>query len=309
MFWQSQLVNPPGGDPALYVSLANQDRSFLFDCGDLSPLKLRDLLRVRRLFVSHTHIDHFVGFDQVLRAQLFSAHPLHVYGPEGITENVRGKLAGYAWNLVDDSPFRVLVHEILPQEIRSSVFWCRERFAWTPCSESHELEDRIRLSYTWNVHNVPCLAYRLEWPAQIRVNKAALAELGRAPGPWLSELKRDPSLDPSVAAQVLVQHPARALVYITDTLWNKQSAPRLLELARGADELWCEACFVHAQLDKARDHLHLTARQAGRLARDAGAARLYLFHFSRRYPDGAAHLKEAGEVFPGVAPAPAFSSL
>ncbi|MEW6284387.1 MAG: MBL fold metallo-hydrolase, partial [Candidatus Eremiobacterota bacterium] len=309
MSWQAALVNPPGGDPGLYLSLPNREGSILIDCGDLSPLSLRDLLRVRRLFVSHTHIDHFVGFDQLLRAQLFSPNGLEVYGPEGLTDQVRGKLSGYAWNLVDDSPFRVVVHEIRPDSVQRTAFWCRDRFQPLPDGEAGgiDLQEPV-VTFCWVVHNVPCLAYRLEWRAHTRVDKQALKELAREPGPWLSQLKRDPAADPELAARVLQRVPARALVYVTDTLWNKESGPRLLELARGAEELWCEACFVHNHLDKAREHLHLTARQAGRLARDAGVARLHLFHHSRRYADGSAHLEEAAAVFPGVTPTPVLGS-
>lgn len=310
MSWSSCLVNPPGGDPALLVGLAGTASSFLIDCGDLRRLPLKELLRVRRLFVSHTHIDHFVGFDWLLRAQLFASEPLCVYGPPGLARQVGSRLAGYAWNLVHDSPFRVEVYELSPQGAVLQTFWCREKFAPGPIQElswQGVLPEGVRLRFAPVVHGVDCLAFRLEWPAETRVNKLALKELGRAPGPWLQELKRNPSTDPELAERLLTCLPSRALAYVTDTVWNKVSAKALLELCRGAEELWCEACYLHKGLEKARHHLHMTARQAGRLAAEAEVGRLHLFHFSRRYPEGEQHLAEAGAVFPGVLPAPVYA--
>jgi ribonuclease Z len=65
-------------------------------------------------------------------------------------------------------------------------------------------------------------------------------------------------------------------------------------LAEGADLLVCEATFLHRDARLAHDHKHLTARQAGRLAREAGARRLVLLHFSQRYPDLEEFVDEAG---------------
>ncbi len=311
MSWSSCLVNPPGEDPALLVSLTGTSTSFLLDCGDLRRLPLKELLRVRRVFVTHTHIDHFVGFDWLLRAQLFVTEPLCVYGPPGFAAQVAGKLQGYAWNLVEDSVFRVEAYELGPDRVLQQVFWCRDKFALSSSRElawDGTLPEGMRLRWASVVHGVDCLAYRLEWPAETRVDKAALKELGRAPGAWLQELKRDPSVDPELASRLLLSIPSRALAYVTDTVWNKVSAKALIELCSGADELWCEACYLHKGLEKARHHLHMTARQAGKLACAAGVGKLHLFHFSRRYPEGVEHIAEAAEQFQGISPARTFGT-
>ena len=62
-----RLVNGRFGDPALFVGMLHRKGALLFDIGDLAPLSARDLLRVTHVFVSHAHIDHFIGFDALLR--------------------------------------------------------------------------------------------------------------------------------------------------------------------------------------------------------------------------------------------------
>ena len=66
-----------------------------------------------------------------------------------------------------------------------------------------------------------------------------------------------------------------------DTAWCDAA----LELAAGADLVVCESTFLSSDERLAAEYGHMTARQAGRLAREAGARRLVLTHFSRRYDD------------------------
>ena len=80
-----------------------------------------------------------------------------------------------------------------------------------------------------------------------------------------------------------------------DTAWCDGA----LELADGVDLLVCESTFLDRDADLAERYLHMTARQAGRLAAEAGARRLVLTHFSRRYDDPAEFAAEAGEQFDG----------
>ncbi len=83
-----QLVNDPFGDPGLYVEYLFEKRSFLFDLGDLRALAPRKILRISDIFVSHTHMDHFVGFDQLLRISLGREKNLRLFGPPGFVAQV-----------------------------------------------------------------------------------------------------------------------------------------------------------------------------------------------------------------------------
>jgi len=84
----------------------------LFDLGRLDRLSVREILKLSDVFVSHTHIDHFIGFDHLLSSALHREQDLRLFGPNGFIENVRGKLAGYTWNLIRDYPLILVVHEV-----------------------------------------------------------------------------------------------------------------------------------------------------------------------------------------------------
>src|SRR5467141_4668094 len=61
------LVNGRYGDPAVYVETLFKTHSVLFDLGEIASLSPRKIRRVDQIFVSHAHIDHFIGFDHLLR--------------------------------------------------------------------------------------------------------------------------------------------------------------------------------------------------------------------------------------------------
>ncbi len=73
------------------------------------------------------------------------------------------------------------------------------------------------------------------------------------------------------------------ITYVVDTLFDAENAARIVELAAAADVFYCEARFLDVDRDEAEKRHHLTARQAGFLARAAGVRRLEVFHFSPRY--------------------------
>jgi ribonuclease Z len=90
------------------------------------------------------------------------------------------------------------------------------------------------------------------------------------------------------------------IVYVTDSAFTPGNRERIVELAQGADYLFIEATFLHVDQERARDRAHLTARQAGELAREAGAARVIPFHFSPRHLRAEQELRrELREAFQG----------
>ena len=96
-----KLINDPLGDPGVIVEFLCQQRALQFDLGDLSSITNSELLKISHVFISHTHIDHFIGFDHLLRVIFGRGKTIHLYGPENFIANVAGKLAGFTWNLVD----------------------------------------------------------------------------------------------------------------------------------------------------------------------------------------------------------------
>src|SRR3569623_453920 len=93
--FQADLENGVFGDPGVYVDLSYHNRAILFDIGDVTALPTRKLLRVSDVFVSHSHMDHFAGFDHLLRVCLGRDTGVRLYGPEKFIAQLEHKLAAY----------------------------------------------------------------------------------------------------------------------------------------------------------------------------------------------------------------------
>jgi ribonuclease Z len=309
------LINPPFEDPGLFVDFLFSRRALLFDLGRLEHLPARKLLRISHVFVSHTHIDHFIGFDHLVRLCLGRDIRLHLYGPPGFMAQVGHRLAAYTWNLVYsyETDFTLIVTEIDPDGSgRTCEYHCLRGFqpeGFESCRFDDGVihsEENFLVRTAHLDHKITSLAYCLEERRHISIMKNRLEEMGLAVGHWLKELKAaiqrgDPDQTPVVAlkagerADVTVMPlgelreravrvvAGQKICYVTDAGFTPDNAARIVDLARGADYLFIETPFLHRDAERAAERHHLTARQAGELARAAGVARVIPFHFSPRY--------------------------
>jgi ribonuclease Z len=323
MTWlvQPSLVNDPFSDPGLLIDFRFGRRALLFDLGDLTPLSPRQLLRVSHAFVSHAHMDHFAGFDRLLRVCLYRPMPLHLVGPAGFADRVEHKLRAYTLNLLEQHPFDFLITAAELEETgvkRICEFRAREAFRRQEPSPALLRagtvldEDEFRIKSVVLDHGTPCLAFAFEEKLRVNVWSEGLKSLRLGVGPWLNEAKRAVrrgapddseivvSRDLSIPLGVLKQHalrtaPGQKIAYVVDAAYHEENVDRIIALARGADQLFIEAAFLDADADIAAQRRHLTARQAGDIAKRAGVARLVPFHFSARYREQEDRLRSEAE--------------
>jgi ribonuclease Z len=319
------LVNSPFDDPAVYVDFLYERRALLFDLGDILALPPRKILRLSHIFISHAHIDHFIGFDHLLRLCLGREKRVHLFGPPGFTARVEHRLASYTWNLVENYPTdcTVAATELHPDgRSISAEFHCLSGFV-RENEQTERLHDGIildeetfRIRTAFLDHKTVCLAFALEEKSHVNIMKNRLLELGLPTGPWLAELKREVVRGEhddkrfrawwQAAGEVVERHftlgelksrilqiiPGQKIAYVTDAAYTTDNASKIVDIARGADYLFIEAAFLDAESERAGDRHHLTALQAGQLARQAGVARAVPFHFSSRYQGMEERLRE-----------------
>jgi ribonuclease Z len=308
------LVNGRSGDPALYIETLFEKHAILFDLGDISPLSPRKIQRVDHVFVSHAHIDHFFGFDRLLRLLVGREKKVALYGPIGLIDHVHHKLQAYRWNLFNRyaSDLVFVVTEVASySESRLAQFRLRNAFAAEPIGTEIIAENVIcnepsfRVSAAILEHGTPCLAFAIEEAAHVNVWKSRLAELGLPIGPWLRELKqaviegrpdhhlfRVPAgpgtsetreMPLAALSSVLTVTPGQKIAYVTDAADTATNRTAIIRLVRNADLLFIEAAFAQADVGLAAQRSHLTTTAAGSIARAAQVRRVEPFHFSARY--------------------------
>ena len=203
------------------------------------------------MFVTHHHVDHFIGLDRIVRANIDCDKTLHLFGPEHTIRRVWDRVRSYEYPFFPFMKLRLRVHELLPGRMRVGELSCEERWAEPAVRELRRAgrvcyeTDRLRVETVPVDHTVPCWAYAL-------VEKAGRSRRVR-------------------------------VAFVTDTCWSAAVRPELVKLCRGAGRLYCDSFYASAQAEQAAKHKHMMAPQAAELAKRAKVEELVLMHFSTRY--------------------------
>ena len=321
-----RLTNGPFDDPGLYIPFLFQQRAVIFDLGDITCLSARELLKITHAFVTHTHMDHFIGFDRLLRILLGREKTLLLFGPAGFLKNVAGRLAGYSWNLVGnyDYPLNLKIFEVNSQSMVDRQYRCRDGFI--PAKGSVEQpfngtlyeEPGFKVTAAILDHGIPCLGLAIKEDFHVNIITEGLKDLGLEPGPWLADCKQalyhrsdpDTKFELRSGRQGKTRHyllgeltdkiaritPGQKISYIADVVGNQSNSQRIVELVKGSDHLFIEAAFLDTHKEMAAQKNHLTARQAGELAALARVKQFTVFHFSPRYTGQEQLLREEARL-------------
>ncbi|AVH58816.1 MULTISPECIES: ribonuclease Z [Streptomyces] len=137
-------------------------------------------------------------------------------------------------------------------------------------------------------HPVESFGYRLVEPDGRRMLPERLAERG-IKGPDVGRLQREGSLGGVTLDDVSEVRRGQRFAFVMDT----RMCEGVGALAEGCDLLVIESTFLVEDELLAVEHGHLTAGQAGRVAKEAGVRHLVLTHFSQRYSEPEAFERQA----------------
>jgi len=255
------------------------DEGILLDPGEGTQRQLTfaglSTSAISRVCITHAHGDHCLGLAGVVQRCSHDGRtqPLPIHFPESAGSTIRG--------LCSATPFE----QITPIELRPQR------------PGPVETAGSLRIRAVALSHRIPTLGWRFDEPDGWRLQPELASEAG-VEGPARREVLRTGAV--RVGARTVrveeVAEPRRGLsvAFVMDTRWCDGA----LELAEGVDLLIVEATFLETERALAEEAGHLTAAQAARLGRVAGARRVVLTHLSQRYPDLDGHREEARGAAP-----------
>ncbi len=233
---------------------------------------------ISRIFISHFHGDHCLGLPSILmRLNLDKVqHEIHCYYPASGEKYFKRLRYGTIYH----ENINVVVHPV------------------TKAGVVHD-DGKFKIEATYLDHSVENLGWRITEPDTRKFDPKKLASFG-IKGPDVKKILSNGKLkvqDKWVALDdVSWIRPGDSIAIVIDTKYCQNA----IDIAKGAKVMLCESTYLEEHVHLAHKHYHLTAKEAAKIAKQAGVSEMILTHFSARYTNGKDFEQEAKEIFPNV---------
>ncbi len=269
----------------LSLFLSYKGDGVLFDCAEGTQRQMNfagiSRVKVKKILISHWHGDHvagLIGLFQTIGNQAENPK-IELYGPKGTKKFINNLLNSCAFDVKID----LKVKELSPKKV--------DKFLETKDYE---------LYCTKLQHSIPCLGFSFLEKSKRNIDSSFLRKNKIKEGPHLENLKEGKDIIyegkkiKSKDSTYLVS--GKKISYIIDTVFTQNA----VKLAKNADLLVCEATYLSDLQEKAEKNSHMTAKEAGQIASQAGVKQLILTHFSQRYKQVGELVEEARTIFPNT---------
>ena len=260
------------------ILLQYNGENILVDCGEGTQRQFRKAginpCKLTRILITHWHGDHVLGLPGLLQTLALNGYnkTLQVYVPKNTKHFI-------------DLMFRLFVFQ---GKIKYNIEEVEGKFF----ENSDFILEAAKMS-----HGTPCIAYSFIEKEKIRINKAKLNKL-KIKGKIISELARGKDIEvdgKKIKAKDLTYiQEGRKISFILDTELNENC----YKIAKDSDLLISESTYLEEDKELAKEHKHLTAKQAADIAKKSKVKRMIFAHLSQRYENKEKLiLQEARKVF------------
>lgn len=320
-------------DPLLYLKVRPFGRALLFDCGQLHHLAKRVIRSLDAVFITHAHMDHFMGIEHLTRSIHVAPRTLEIFGPPGIAGKLQHKLQAYDWNLAEPFWGSYRVHEYSGKSLRTYLFAGPEGFACRE-EEAGAVEDGVIYCNRWLrvrsvlcEHKIPVLAFRIEETESFRLDDARIAAENLVKGEWLRELnlrqttgklgrkplrilrRQDNAVVEEQVEDLALYRRLRSsaapasIGYLTDVGYTEENLARVRQLFTGLTLLVCECTFLAEDVARARRSFHLCTSDLNDILQFLRPQYFLPMHHSKNY------LRQPEAVYRELAPPPGTTLL
>ena len=257
--------------------------NLLIDCGEGTQIALKEKgwspKPIDVICFTHYHADHISGLPGLLltMGNAERTEPLTLIGPKGL-ERVVNALCMIAPEL----PFELKFIELTEQE------------------ESLQIGPYMIDAYRVN-HKVICYGYSIRIPRKGRFDVERAKEQ-MIPQKFWSRLQKGEVIEADgrtfTPDMVLgAERKGLKVTYSTDT----RPTESIRQNAQGADLLILEGMYGEPdKLVKAREHKHMTMYEAAKIAKEVGAPKLWLTHYSPSMTRPEEFMDDVRKIFPAA---------
>jgi ribonuclease Z len=187
--FNAEIKSDRDEDICILIKVANHSYNYICECGEAKRLGVKECQNTNALFLSHTHIDHFVNFDTILRHQIGIKRKVVICGPEGIINQVQNRIKSYCWNLIEKGSVSYEIREIrgknnIKSVVLNSPLWEQEEENDITGSNIFEEKD-FHVEYEILNHGTDSIAYLFKGTDKVKIE----LDKGLKGGKWVSELK------------------------------------------------------------------------------------------------------------------------
>lgn len=262
-----------------------QDKLYLIDCGEGTQLALRKnkikFQRIEHIFISHLHGDHYLGLQGLLSTfgLLGREKEIHIHSPIGLQE-------------ITDLQFKISsTYTAFP--IHFHTIKTKEKVCI--------LENDHLKVFTFPLkHRVECYGFLFEEKEKLRHINGKMCKELKVPHFAFNQLKKGIDYIDSETTEVyssdkltVPASPSYSFAYCSDTAY----LPKLGEIVKEVDLLYHETTFMQKDIGLAVKTQHSTCIEAATIAKNAGAKKLLMGHYSSRYDNLSLMLDECKSVF------------